>query len=67
MDAEVKIYIRIRDREISTEDLAKAMTQPLGPDIVLLMATKTTPPPATARVLWLALDANGSFAVARSR
>jgi hypothetical protein len=67
MDAEAKIYIRIRDREISTEDLAGAVSQSLGPDAVLLMPTQTTPPPTTARVLWLALDDNGSFAVAHNR
>lgn len=57
--------IRIGNHEISAEDLAKAMPQPLGPDIVLVMPTHPGPPPATARVLWLALDANGSFVVAR--
>jgi len=61
---EREIYIRIRDREISAEDMAKAITQSLGPDIVLLMPTKITQLPTKARVLWLALDVNGSFAVA---
>lgn len=51
-----EIYIRIRDHEISTEELAKAISQPLGPDMVLLMPTKPTPPPAKVRVLWLTLD-----------
>jgi hypothetical protein len=65
MDAQAKIHIRIRDRELSTEDLAKAVSQPLGPDTVLVMPTNTTPPPASARVLWLSIDANGSFIIAR--
>jgi len=59
-------YIRIQDRELSAEDLAKAAPQPLGPDTVLVMPTQPGPTPATARVLWLALDANGSFAVVRN-
>jgi hypothetical protein len=57
--------IRIGSRELNAEDLAKAMPQPMGPDTVLVMPTHPGPPPATARVLWLALDANGSFIVAR--
>jgi hypothetical protein len=57
--------IRIADREITADELATAMPQQLSPDTVLVMPTHHGPSPETARVLWLALDANGSFAVAR--
>ena len=59
--------IRVGNHELSAEDLAKATSQPIGSDTVLVVPTQTTPLPTTARVLWLALDANGSFAVAHNR
>ena len=55
--------IRIGNHELSGEDLARAVSQPLGTDTVLVMPTHTGSSPATARVLWLALNGNGSFAL----
>lgn len=59
--------VRIGNHELRAEDLAEAMSQPIGSDTVLVMPTQTAPLPTTAQVLWLALDANGSFAVAHTR
>lgn len=56
--------IRIGNRELSAEELANAKPQPLGTDTVLVMPTHPGLSPKKARVLWLALDANGSFVVA---
>lgn len=58
--------IRIGNHELSGEDLARAVSQPLGTDTVLVMPTHTGSSPATARVLWLALNANGSFALSNN-
>jgi len=58
--------IRIADREISAENLAEAVVQPLGQDIVLVLPTQSEPLPAKARILWFALNENGSFVVERN-